>query len=292
MIEVHVRHGVEQELLDFMRSQLRFTVLDVATHCSAKDMVRERFLQMMRDTGAIVPCGNTGRQHFLTTWGEAEAEQIAAMAKAGTLTDKASHARLLNLIEIAGAEGVHVDIPAKTPRTPEEAKIWRYIAKRPHFTAADVEAVFPLDPIMRTDFLRRLKAAKVIRFWGRDEGKVYYTTQSAKEGRDAARDLRSTPEGAIWTAIRIKKRFRPSDLLNALRQSREDITMGDVTRYCRTLMTAGFIRPPKPTTRITAETPFLLINNAGPLPPRKRIMTVVIDPNVEKIVYSPMGQFQ
>lgn len=292
MIEVHVRHAVEQELLDFMRSQLRFTELDVATHCSAKDMVRDRFLQMMRDTGAIVPCGNNGRQHFLTTWGEAEAEQIQALAKSNVLDDQTSHARLLTLIDCASAEGVHVDVPTRTPRSPEERKIWRYIAKLPHFTNADVEAVFPLDPIMRTDFLRRLKAAKVIRFWGRDGAKVYYTTQSAKDGRDAARDLRATVEGAIWTAIRIKKRFRPSDILTALRQSRQDIRLGDVTRYCRTLTLAGFIKPPKPTTRITGDTPLLLINNAGPLPPQKRSMTVIIDPNEEKIVYSPMGQIQ
>jgi len=290
VIEVHVRHGVEQELLDFMRSQLRFTELDVATHCSAKDNVRDRFLQMMRESGAIVSCGSDGRQHFLTTWGEAEAENIEALAKTGSLSEKTSHARLLTLIEIASAEGVHVDIPTRTPRSPEEAKIWRYIAKRPYFTTADVEAVFPLDPIMRTGFLRRLKAAKLIRYWGRDGAKVYYTTQSARDGRDAARDLRATVEGAIWTAIRIKKRFRPSDILTALRQSREEITMGDVTRYCRTLILAGFIKPPKPTTRITGDTPLLLINNAGPLPPQKRSMTVIVDPNEDKIVYSPMGQ--
>ncbi|MVO16829.1 hypothetical protein [Parasedimentitalea huanghaiensis] len=290
MIKVHVRHAVEQELLDFMRSQHRFTALDVATHCSAKDTVRDRFLQMMLDTGAAVPCGSDGRQHFLTTWGEAEAAKIKAATRSGSLTDETSHARLLDLIESARDSGFNVDIPAKTPRTAEEAKIWRYIAKRPHFTNADVESVFPQDPIMRTDFLRRLKAAKVIRFWGREDGKVYFTTQSAKEGRDTARDLRSTTEGAIWTAIRIKRRFRPSDVLNALRQSREDVTLGDVTRYCRTLAKAGFIKPPKPNARITADTPLLLIINAGPLPPQKRSVTVIVDPNEDKIVYSPVGQ--
>jgi len=63
-----------------------------------------------------------------------------------------SDTRLLNQIEVAGAEGVHIDISAKNSRTLGEMKIWRYIAKRPHFTTANFEAVSPLDPIMRTDF--------------------------------------------------------------------------------------------------------------------------------------------
>lgn len=290
MIQVTLKTLAQNELLCFARAQLRFSANDLATHCPAGEQARSRFLAEMLEAGVVVECGTKNRVRYFTTWGEAEVDNIKALEDTDGSTGRASRAHLLGLIEIASACGISVDVPTTGARTPEEVEIWQYITGRAYFTFEDVVAAFPKDPLMTASFIRRLTAGKVIRFWGANNGQKLYSAKGLKTERTVAQDLRSTTEGAIWTAIRIKRRFRPSDLLAALRQSREGISQDEITKYCRTLIQAGFIKPPKPTKRVSQDTPLVLVKNAGPLPPQTRRVTVIIDPNEDKIVYSPLGQ--
>ena len=292
MMQVPVKKGPEREILEFVRSQLRFVEMDVSAHCSARPEAMSRFLEQLRDMGAVVPCGVSGGLRYLTAWGPREAAKIDAMGKAGELSEAKARAYLLKLIEGAQAEGVSVDVPTTKPRSDHEGKIWQFISARRHFTNGDVMAAFPENPLETMGFLRALRAAKVVKFWGREKAKAFYTVHTAKENREAAKDLRTSTAGAIWSAIRIKRRFRPAELHKALLPTCPDLTTDEVTRYCRTLNKAGYIKPPKPTKKITRETPFLLVNNTGPLPPQSQRVTVIIDPNEDKISYSPLGQAQ
>ncbi len=292
MMRVSVKKGPEREILEFIRSQLRFAERDVSAHCSAKPEAMSRFLEQLREMGAVVPCGVSGGLRYLTAWGAQVAVKIDTMEKAGELSEGSARAFLLELIEGAEAEGVSVDVPTAKPRTDHERKIWQFISKRRHYTNGDVMAAFPENPLETMGFLRALRAAKVVKFWGREKASALYTVHSPKEHREAAKDLRSSPEGAIWSAIRIKRRFHPSELFRAIHPMRPDLTQDEVTRYCRTLSKAGYIKTPKPTKKITRETPFLLVNNTGPLPPQSQRITVIVDPNEDRISYSPLGQTQ
>lgn len=292
MMQVPVKKGHEREILEFVRSQLRFVEMDVSAHCSAKPEAMSRFLGQLRETGAVVPCGVSGGLRYLTAWGPREATKIDAMDKAGELSEVKSHAYLLKLIEGAEASGISVDVPTTKPRNDHESKIWQFISKRRHFPNGEVMAAFPEHQLETMGFLRALRAAKVVKFWGRERGRALYTVHTPKEQRVAAKDLRTGTEGAIWSAIRIKRRFRPFELYQALLPSLPALSLDEVTRYCRTLNKAGYIKPPKPTKKITRETPFNLVNNTGPLPPQSQRVTVIIDPNEDKISYSPLGQAQ
>ncbi|MFC4214012.1 hypothetical protein ACFP4H_12805 [Pseudophaeobacter arcticus] len=292
MMQVPVKKGPEREMLEFIRSQLRFVEMDVSAHCSARPEAMSRFMERLRDSGAVVPCGVSGGLRYLTAWGPQEAVKIDAMDKAGELTAKRARSYLLELIEGAAAEGVSVDIPTSKPGTDHERKIWQFISAHRHFTNGDVMAAFPENPLETMGFLRALRAAKVVKFWGREKATAFYTVHSPKEQRVAAKDLRSSTEGAIWSAIRIKRRFRPLELHQALLPTRPELSQDEVTRYCRTLNKAGYIKPPKPTKKITCETPFNLVNNTGPLPPHSQRVTVIVDPNEDRISYSPLGQVQ
>ncbi|MEP1330131.1 hypothetical protein [Pseudophaeobacter sp.] len=290
MIQAKTKSLAQAEMLAFARSQLRFSERDLETHCSASDAMRDRFLAAMLASGVFVPCGSIGSQRFLTAWGEGEVERIKALNAGQNPDRKAQRAHLEDLIETARACGIAVDTPTVKPRTDEERKIWTFISGRAYFTTEDVAAAFPTDPVMVTGFVRSLQAGKVVRFWGSEKGRKLYTTNDPKTARNAAKDLRSTTDGAIWSSIRIKRRFRPADLYAALLQSRDDIAQEDITKYCRTLVQAGFVKPPRPCKRVSKDTPLALVKDAGPLPPQTRRVTVIIDPNEEKIVYSPLGE--
>ncbi len=292
MMQVPVKKGHEREILEFIRSQLRFVEMDVSAHCSAKPEAMSRFLEKLREMGAVMPCGVSGGLRYLTAWGPREATKIDAMDKAGELSNAKARTYLLELIEGAAAEGVAVDVPTTKPRTDQERKIWQFISAHRHFTNGDVMAAFPENPLETMGFLRALRAARVVKFWGREKTSIFYTVHSPKEQRAAAKDLRSSTEGAIWSAIRIKRRFRPLELHQALLPTLPDLSLNEVTRYCRTLTKAGYIKPPKPTKKITRETPFNLVNNTGPLPPQSQRVTVIVDPNEDRISYSPLGQVQ
>ncbi|EBA16382.1 hypothetical protein RSK20926_21694 [Roseobacter sp. SK209-2-6] len=157
------------------------------------------------------------------------------------------------------------------------------------FTTEDVAGICPIEAT-RSRYLSRLKNAQAIRVWGRSEGKVFYTAKTPDEIRNGATDKRNSKEGVIWTAIRRQKRCRPIDLFAALAPARPDISKRKILEYCRVVRKAGYLRVSARTRQLKEAPPLLLIKNSGPLPPHNQSMTVVIDPNEEKIVYAPGGR--
>ncbi|MEP4039060.1 transposase domain-containing protein [Pseudophaeobacter sp.] len=147
---------------------------------------------------------------------------------------------------------------------------------------------------VHTRFMGRLRKHGIIREWSRSQGKIFYTAKQPEALRDQAKAERASDEGAIWTAIRHQKKFRPVDLFAALSPARPDITQGDILSYCRVLRTAGYLRASARTRsrKMSPDTSLILTRNTGPLPPQQKRMTVVIDSNEDKIIYASGGRLQ
>ena len=286
MITVTTRNAAEKEILEFIQTRLRFTHHEVATHCEASDWARENFLRALQRQGVVTECGRDGCTRFYTVWGVDEAKEIIAAANGRELDTAWSLQRLDQLLGKMRETGAEVEIPTPEPSSPEERQIWKYISERPYFTSADVAAICAAEAI-RTRFLNRLKQTGVLRVWGRSEGKTFLTVKTPQEARQDAKGKRGTKDGAIWTAMRQQRRFRPIDLYAALSPARPDISQEYILKYCRTLRLAGYLRIAARTRVLKAETSLFLMKNTGPLPLQKRTITVVIDSNSGKIVYAP-----
>lgn len=289
MNKITTSNPAEKEILEFIQTRLRFTHQDVAAHCEASDWARQNFLRELQRRGVVNEAGREGNTQFYTAWGHDEAKDIIAAANGHELDTAWSQTRLGKLLDKMRASGAEVELPSAEPRTPEEQAIWKYISERPYFTNDDVATICASETI-RTRFLNRLKQSGVMRVWGRSEGKAFLTVKTPEEARQEAKSKRATKEGALWTAIRQQRRFRPVDLLAALSAARPDISQKFILDYCRTLRRAGYVRTASRTRNLKTETPLVLIKNTGPLPPQKRSMTVVIDTNDDKIVYAPGGR--
>lgn len=258
---VSPRKPHEQEILDFILSRARFTYPEVIKHCDASGWACRTYLKELKREGVVVPFEREGNTQFFK----------AALPNGQTT----------------------VDLPTITPQGDEEQAIWDYIHKRPYFTFEDIAMVCAVGAI-RTNFMRHLRKRGIIREWGRNEGKIFYSVKQPEDARTFAKDIRATGEGAIWTAIRHQKKFRPIDLFAALSPARPDIRLDDIIGFCRVLRNAGYLRASARlrSRNLNSETNLLLLKNTGPLPPQQKRMTVVIDNNQDKIVYAPGGRLQ
>ncbi|KIC09963.1 hypothetical protein RA19_12375 [Leisingera sp. ANG-M1] len=289
MIQVFTRNAAEKEILEFIQTRLRFTHQEVAAHCEASDWARQNFLRALQRKSVVTECGKDGRVQFYTVWGTDQANDIIVAANGHELDTAWSQNRLAKLLERMHQAGIDIELPTAEPRGPEEWEIWKYISERPYFTSADVASICASETI-RTRFLKRLKQTRVMRVWGRSQGKTFLTVKTPEETRKDAKGKRGTKEGTIWSAIRHQRRFRPIDLFAALSSARPDISQKYILEYCRMLRRAGYLRNAARTRGMKNETPLFLIKNTGPLPPQRRNMTVVIDTNGDKIVYAPGGR--
>ena len=288
MNQVATRNAAEKEILEFIRTRLRFTHHEVATHCEASDWARQNYLRALQRKGMVTECGKDGSVQFYTVWGVDQANDITAAANGRELDTAWSQNRLAKLLDRIRQAGTDIELPTAEPRDPEERAIWIYISERPYFTSADVASICASETI-RTRFLNRLKQTGVMRVWGRSQGKTFLTVKTREEARQDAKGKRGTKEGAIWSAIRQQRRFRPVDLFAALSPARPDISQKYILDYCRMLCRAGYLRNAARARGMKNETPLFLIKITGPLPPQRRNMTVVIDANDDKIVNAPGG---
>lgn len=283
------RNAAEQEILEFIQTRLRFTQKEVATYCEASDWVRQNFLRALQRKGVITECGKDRHAQFYTAWGAEEAKEIIDAANGQELDTAWAQARLSKLLARMHQTETAIELPTAEPRGPEEQAIWKYISERTYFTSDDVASICASETI-RARFLARLKQAGIVRVWGRSQRKTFLTVKTQEEARKDAEGKRQTKEGAIWSAIRLQRRFRPVDLFAALSPARPDISQVYIRDYCKTLRLAGYLRTAARTRVLKNDTPLVLTKNTGPLPPKKRSMTVVIDSNEDKIVYAPGGR--
>jgi hypothetical protein len=258
----------EQKILEFICAQDRFTYSDVAEHCDTSSWARRIFLRELQRDGVIKASAREGKTQYFAV--------VRTDVRAVLQGNESS-----------------IKLPPVEPHGAEEKAIWTYIHDHAYFTFEDIARVCVVGAI-RTRFMGRLRKHGIIREWSRSQGKIFYTAKQPEDLREQAKAVRASDEGAIWTAIRHQKKFRPVDLFAALSPARPDITQGDILSYCRVLRTSGYLRASARTRsrKMCPETSLILTRNTGPLPPQQKRMTVVIDSNEDKIIYASGGRLQ
>lgn len=98
---------------------------------------------------------------------------------------------------------------------------------------------------------------------------------------------RSSPEAALWTAMRTMRRFEPIDLITALKASDADVDLDAAKRYCNILLKARYLRCISKAVTGRRDARYTLTIDSGPLPPVQRRMTVLVDPNEERVAWVP-----
>lgn len=122
----------------------------------------------------------------------------------------------------------------------------------------------------------------------RTEGKAQVFRLTEEVATSPAPDLnRNSPEAAFWTAMRILRRFDPTDVIASISAARAGLELHDARAYCQLLMRAGYLRciaPAKPGKR---EACYQLVKNTGPMAPHPRRLRVLIDPNEGGVAWVP-----
>ncbi|MGR3624241.1 hypothetical protein [Pseudophaeobacter sp.] len=194
----------------------RFTYSDVVEHCDTSSWAWRIFLKELQRDGVVVPSAREGKTQYF--------EVVRTEGRAVLQGNESS-----------------IKLPPVEPHGAEEKANWAYIHDHAYFTFEDIARVCVVGGIC-TRFMGRLRKHGIIREWSRSGGRIFYTAKQPEDLRDQEKAEHASDEGAIWTAIRHQKKFRPVDLFAALSPARPDITQGDILNYGRVLRTAGYLR--------------------------------------------------
>ena len=92
---------------------------------------------------------------------------------------------------------------------------------------------------------------------------------------------------AMWTAMRLLRRFSPTDVLFSVSAARPDISLKEVQSYCQFLAKANVLRVLKKAGFGAREASYAVARNSGPLAPYQKRVRVLIDPNEGQIIWTP-----
>ena len=88
-------------------------------------------------------------------------------------------------------------------------------------------------------------------------------------------------------AIRKHRAFTPTDLVASVHAAHPDVDLAVARRYCGELTRAGYLRCVEKAIHGKNEARYRLKNDSGPKAPRMRRMTVLVDPNLGRVVWAP-----
>ena len=172
------------------------------------------------------------------------------------------------------------------PKTETEQNIWGYINSRDKFSYAELEAHFPIPRYTIRTLVRQMKRMGCIRVAQTKGNRVYYTAKSVINEIENKVQKRSSPEGAMWTAIRMLGPYTAEDVACSLSGTDLNLSQQQVKTYMQRLLSAGYLRVVRRATPDRGrEAVYLLINDTGPLPPIIRRKRVIIDQNEERVVF-------
>jgi len=172
------------------------------------------------------------------------------------------------------------------PKNEMEKTVWNYITGRDTFTYAELAAELPISRYTTRTFIRKLRESRHIRVAHTKGPQIFFTAKSVinKIGNQAQQ--RSTPEGAIWSAIRILGSYSASDVVCSLSGTNLSITLPQVRTYMQRLLQADYLHVVRRATPDSGrEAIYRLINDTGPLPPVIKRKRVVIDQNEDRVVF-------
>ena len=88
----------------------------------------------------------------------------------------------------------------------------------------------------------------------------------------------------LWRAARRHSVFSAADLCALSSLPEDPVTVEEAARYCDMLLAAGYVRIRQKAIRGQQPARYQLLRNTGPMPPEKRRITVVLDPNTGEII--------
>lgn len=173
-----------------------------------------------------------------------------------------------------------------TPTDPHELEIWTYLKAHPRITYAEVAANSSLSKAKRSNYLSKLRRLGLLKPCGREGTTQFFSMFSSRDVLERSTQKLATPEAEIWQVMRILGTFSPPDLSAALMASTIQISDRFIQEYCSVLMRANYLRVLAEARLGTSPARYRLVKNTGPLPPERRRIHVLIDPNKDEIVYS------
>ena len=161
----------------------------------------------------------------------------------------------------------------------------QFIATTDRFTREQMMALENVSRIAAKRFFARLKETGHLHMVAKIGSVPLYSTRDPGEIRDQAKDKRLSPQGRIWTAMRIARNFTPQDLQAGLGQSDDPVSLKQVQRFCSLLTEAGYLRATQKARNGKHPAKYQLVRNTGPLPPTSKKLPVIVDENEERVVF-------
>lgn len=172
-----------------------------------------------------------------------------------------------------------------TPKDDNEKLMWEFMKANPEFTHKMIDLSLEVSAYHRTNFVAKLKRLGVIQRCGARDLEHLFTIHTDDERRDQSQQRRKTPEGVMWSSLRILRTFSAIEVYRALEAGRPDVTLKHVNIYCQKLAKAEYLRvivkaiPGKRNAR------YQLLNDTGPLAPEVKRKEVIIDRNNGKVAH-------
>lgn len=168
----------------------------------------------------------------------------------------------------------------------EKQKMMAFMEAHDEFTRKEV-----LDHVggptgRRKNFLATLRSRGTLRQRRRVGTTIYYTLQDPTKLMERAAEKRATPEGAMWTSIRVMRQFTLADIVTSLAATENAVDEAAAQKYCTSLLAAGYVKvtlKARPAQKRPAQ--YQLVRDTGPLPPHVKRMQVVIDANTDRVAH-------
>lgn len=96
-----------------------------------------------------------------------------------------------------------------------------------------------------------------------------------------------SPQQALWEAMRISRRFTPIDLVAALRGTTPVVDVKEARAYCQALHRAKYLVCKIAAVPGRREATYHMAVDSGPKAPFMKRLTVLVDPNDERVAWTP-----
>lgn len=172
-----------------------------------------------------------------------------------------------------------------TPATIDERKMWSYLKEHDQVTHADLKSATGVSDYRRTNYVSKLRRLGILRDCGRRGSVVVFTTMDQDAANEFAAAKRNTPEGAMWTAMRVMRTFTPDEILLTLQGSTHDLPLKTIKSYCGDLLRADVlvvVQKARPNIRPAR---YRLASDTGPMPIVVRNLKVIVDTNDDRAIY-------
>ena len=177
------------------------------------------------------------------------------------------------------------------PANETEKEILDFMSGHPRVTSKQIAAHVAAGKVRRQRCFSQLRTKGVIQYVGRKGREPLWSILTSEDIQKRATLKRASPEGAMWSAMRTLNVFGPQDLETTLQGAGPQISLRDIQSYCSTLVKSKYLAVLVRAKPDSHSARYRLVKNTGPLPPTSKRVTVLVDPNEDRIVFA-QGELQ